>query len=280
MYICCLIATLSPSPTQHKSDIQQASNLLVPSTSHEPFQTFQLKKEKMQETRNIVILGASYAGLGIAHTFLKHVYPHLPTDPNVIYKVVLVDPSSKFYHRCASPRAVASPDLIPIETIMLDIESGFRQYGSKVTFVKGKATTWDDEARTVQIQKANGAIETLSYWSLVLATGTKTYSPFFSLQGSDHQEVADALRAYNEQISTAKSIVISGGGPAGVETAGEIGEALNGTAGWFASHPANPRARITIITNGSKLLPALRQSLSDKAEKVRYSSKYVALNTG
>jgi hypothetical protein len=32
----------------------------------------------MSETRNIVFLGASYAGISATHYFLKHVYPSLP----------------------------------------------------------------------------------------------------------------------------------------------------------------------------------------------------------
>ena len=52
----------------------------------------------------------------------------------------------------------------------------------------------------------------------------------------------------------------------GVETAGEIGELLNGTAALFASRPANERARVTLVAGDGKLLPVLRAGLSTKAE--------------
>lgn len=241
----------------------------------------------MPETRNIVFLGASYAGLGASHYFLRHVYAHLPKDPSITYRVVLVDPSSKFFSRTASPRAVASPELMPAEKIFLDIETGFKQYGDHFKFVQARATSWDENARTVTLQSADGGEQTLAYWALVLATGSKTQSPVFTLQGSSHEEVAEALQSMNAQIKKAKSIVISGGGPASVETAGEIGEALNGAAGWFSSRPAHPKAKITVITSASKLLPSLRQSLSDQAQTylnrvgvdVRYNTKVYSAKT-
>ncbi|KAK3056972.1 hypothetical protein LTR09_002010 [Extremus antarcticus] len=220
----------------------------------------------MPETRNVVFLGASYAGLSASHYFLRHVYPHLPIDPNIKYRVLIIDPSTKWYARHASPRAIVRPDLIPMDKIFLDIEPGYKQYGDKVQFVQAKATSWDEKTRTVVVEKANGEAETIQYWALVLATGTRTFSPLFSLQGTDHTDVESALKAVHSKLATAKNITIVGGGPAGVETAGELGEFLNGAASWFASTPAHPKVKITLITSASKLLPELRQSISDQAE--------------
>ena len=117
----------------------------------------------MTETRNIVILGASYAGLGASHYFLKHDYPDLPTDPNVTYKAILIDPSSKFYLRHASPRAIVSKDTIPTDKLFLNIEPGYEQYGDKVEFLQGKATSWDEIARILRIVKADGSEVTIGY---------------------------------------------------------------------------------------------------------------------
>lgn len=242
----------------------------------------------MPEIRNIVFLGASYAGLGATHYFLKHIYPQLPSDSDITYRVLLIDPSSKFFHRVASPRAVVSPELAPIDKALVDIEPAFKQYGDKVKFIQAKATSWDEAARTVIVRSAGGEEQKLSYWALVLATGSRTQSPIFSLQGSTEDETVEKLRSVNEQIKKAKSIVISGGGPASVETAGEIGEALNGVAGWCASRPANLKVKVTVITGASKLLPNLRQAISDQAETylngvgvdVRYNTKVYSAKQG
>ncbi|KAJ9623145.1 hypothetical protein H2203_006081 [Taxawa tesnikishii (nom. ined.)] len=180
----------------------------------------------MSESRNVVILGASYAGLSAAHYFLKHVLPGLPKNGN--------------YH------------------IFLEIAPGFKKYPSNVfTFVQGKATAMDTNARTVTISRTHGGEEVLPYHALILATGTKTGA---------HEETQSALSEFHTEISKAKSIVVVGGGPAGVETAGEIGEFLNGAAGWFSSKPAHPKASIKLVVGGNKMLPILRESLSKQAE--------------
>lgn len=98
-----------------------------------------LQTTAMPETRNIVFLGASYAGLSASHFFLKHVHPHLPQDGKITYKVILVDVSSKTVLRTASPRAVVDPGQIPAGKAFLDIEPGYKQYGDKFQFVQGKA---------------------------------------------------------------------------------------------------------------------------------------------
>lgn len=219
----------------------------------------------MSESRNVVILGASYAGLSAAHYFLKHVLPGLPKNGN--YHVYLVNPSTHMYHRVAAPRAAASSELMPNSKIFLEIAPGFKKYPSNVfTFVQGKATAMDTNARTVTISRTHGGEEVLPYHALILATGTKTYHPMLSLQGGAHEETQSALSEFHTEISKAKSIVVVGGGPAGVETAGEIGEFLNGAAGWFSSKPAHPKASIKLVVGGNKMLPILRESLSKQAE--------------
>jgi NADH dehydrogenase FAD-containing subunit len=61
-------------------------------------------------------------------------------------------------------------------------------------------------------------------------------------------------------------VIIAGGGPAGIETAGELGEYLNGRAGWFSSKLANPKVAITVVTAGTRILPVLRPALASQAE--------------
>ena len=222
----------------------------------------------MSEKRTILVLGASYAGLGVAHYILKHIIPKLLKESGVAYKLILVAPSTKFQQRHASPRAIISDDLIPFDKFMLDIEPEFKQYGDAFQFIHGAATAWDPTARTVTIQRVGqpSAPETASYYALILATGSKTYSPLFSNWGTDYTDTTSAVEAFRQQLKTAKSIVITGGGPTSVETAGGIGEYLNGAAGWFSSRPAHPKAKITLVTKSDKLLPMLRKSIAAQAE--------------
>lgn len=206
--------------------------------------------------------------MGAAHYFLKHVYPSLPKDGK--YHVYLVNPSTHFYHRVAAPRAAVSFKLMPNSKTFHDIKAGFTQYDSKIfTFLQGKAVSMDTAQRTVTIERMGasaGTEQTLSYHALILATGTKTYSPVLSLQGGSHEDIQNALSDLHSKLGKAKSIIVAGGGPAGVETAGEIGEYLNGAAGWFGKKPANVKATVTLISGSDKLLPILRPALSKQAE--------------
>lgn len=221
---------------------------------------------------NIVVLGAAWAGLGATHYIMKHVLPTLPTRNGEKYHVYLVSPSSDFFFRVAGPRAAVSSQLMPTSKVFYPIAPGLAQYdSSKLTFLVGTAAAaWDPAARTITVKGVTGdapAEQVLAYHALIVATGTRTPTPAFALHGSA-DESKDALLSIQEAIKNAKSIFIGGGGPVGVETAGEIGEYLNGKPGWFQSGPPkNPKALITVTTGADKILPALRPAIAEKAAR-------------
>lgn len=253
-----------------------------------------------QETRNIVIIGASFGGISIAHYFLKHIAPALkasPTAGSASYKLILIDPSTHFWWRPSAPRALVEASLMPHSKTFVPIADCFKGYpASAVSLRQGRATAVDTAAGTVTFQPTTDAVhskststsdstptETIPYHALVLATGTTTGSPLTSLIGP-HTGTISALDAMNTRLRAAKSIVVGGGGPVAVETAGEIGEALNGVAGWGSERPGKPKASVLLVTSGAKLLPKLRPALSDKAETylnrvgadVRYNTRVVS----
>ncbi|KAF2237905.1 FAD/NAD(P)-binding domain-containing protein [Viridothelium virens] len=221
----------------------------------------------MSTQNEIVIVGASFAGLGAAHYFLKHILPLLKSQGDGKYHVTLVDSSSHFYFRVGSPRSMVSKQMIPDSKLFLPIADGFKQYStSDFTFIQATATDWDPNSRTITISLAHtGKSKTLNYHALILATGTRTATPLTSLHG-DHTTSQQALDEMNSALLTAQSIIIGGGGPSGVETAGEIGHQLNGYAGWFRARPSNPKARITLYSGSDKMLPMLRPAASRQAE--------------
>lgn len=51
-----------------------------------------------------------------------------------------------------------------------------------------------------------------------------------------------------------------------METAGEVGHFLNGSAGWFSYRPSNPKAKVAVITKADKLLPVLSRERALKTE--------------
>lgn len=215
--------------------------------------------------KNIVILGGSYGGLSAAHYLLKHVVPEL--DDKALYQVILVSASSQVICRPACPRALISDDMFPQEKLFVSIPKVFEQYPKgNFRFIHGTATELGHTNQTVIVSLAAGKIEKIHFHALVIATGASTPSPLLGLN-RDEESLRTNWAAFRKALPTAKSIVIAGGGPAGVETAGELGEYLNGRAGWLSSKLANPKVSITVVTSGSEILPALRPTLGKKAEE-------------
>lgn len=215
----------------------------------------------MSETRNIVILGASFAGISAAHYLCRHTLPKLQSNPDVRYVLHLVDPSTHFWWHIAAPREAVSITAMPHDKTFVPIMDGFKQYTAlqdSIVFHHRSATALDPTARVVTLQAdgapADAPMESLEYYALVIATGIRSPTPCTTLHG-DHTISLRALETMNAQLATAKDIIIGGGGPVAVELAGEIGSQLQG------------QAKVTLITGADKLLPVLSAKLSTKAEK-------------
>ncbi|KAK5312837.1 hypothetical protein LTR93_011185 [Exophiala xenobiotica] len=182
-------------------------------------------------THHIVIIGASFGGLSLAHRLLQKVIPAL--DSSVSYKVSMISPNNQFYWNVAAPRQIVNPDSLPQERIFLHLVPGFEKYGAGFEHVKAYATSIDSSSKTVSYRDALGgpAADTVHYDSLLGEETTKK-----------------ALAAIHAQMPAASSILIAGGGPTGVETAGELG--------WRYGKSKE----ITLVSGGSKLLARLRDS--------------------
>lgn len=214
---------------------------------------------------NIVILGGSYGGVSVAHNLLKHAVPQLRDRGS--YQVILVSTSSQVICRPACPRALISDDMFNQEKLFVSIETVFKQYSDgSFRFVNGTATQLDHTNRTVSISLPTGNTETIDFYALVIATGACTHSPLFGLN-RDVEYLRKNWTAFRQALPNSKSIAIAGGGPTGIETAGELGEYLNGRAGRLSSKLANPKVSITVVTSASEILPNLRPSLARKAEE-------------
>lgn len=215
--------------------------------------------------KNIVILGGSYGGASIAHYLLKHAVPQLPEKES--YQVVLVSASSQVICRPACPRALISDDLFNQEKLFVSIPKAFEQYPKgSFRFINGTATELDHTNRTVSVNIVSGNVEKLDFHALVIATGATSTSPLFGLN-RDVDYLRANWTAFRKELPTAKSIIVVGGGPTGIETAGELGDHLNGRAGFLSSKLSNPKVSITVVTAGSEILPNLRPALAKEAEE-------------
>ncbi|KAJ4294048.1 hypothetical protein N0V90_007737 [Kalmusia sp. IMI 367209] len=220
----------------------------------------------MKDTRNIVVLGASYAGIQTTHYIAKHILPLLrTTHPSTHYHLYIISPSSDFFFRVASPRVAASADLLPAERVFAPLAEAFKGYAKEdFTWIQGAATDLDITSRTVKYERKGAKDgETLTYHALVVATGSRTYHPAFSTW-SDKEETLAAIQSTNTQAKAAKSIIVVGGGATGVEAAGELGDYLNGRPGWFSS--PQRKVQITLLTSAENLLPSVRPAIGAQAE--------------
>ena len=221
---------------------------------------------RLPPKKDILILGGSYTGVSIAHYLLKHGLPTLPSPSS--YRIVLLSASSQILCRPACPRALISDAMFPQDKLFVQIEQQFKQYNKeKWTFVHANVTEVDHTARVVTVLRSGtGEKQLLNFHALVIATGAATPSPLLGLN-TDETALRETWKEFRKALPLAKSIVVAGGGPAGVEVAGELGEHLNGRARWFASRPENPKVAITLVASGADILPALRPSIAEKAEQ-------------
>ncbi|VUC35879.1 unnamed protein product [Clonostachys rosea] len=212
------------------------------------------------ESKTIVILGAGWAGLSLAHQLLQNVAPKVPGT-----KVILVSPNSHFFWNIAAPRAVISGEISDSQ-IFSPILPAFDHYQNheQFEFILGAARAIGPASNTVQIQldqkQGDGLtrIDTLRevvYDHLIIATGSRIVSnlPFKSVGSyEDHLEAWHGLQA---KIDAAATIVIAGGGPTGVEVAGELASKFGRTK------------KITLVENSESLLYGRLPSVSQTAER-------------
>lgn len=222
-------------------------------------------------SQTIVILGAGFAGLPLAHRLLKNTSPRLPL------KVILVSPNSHFFWNVAAPRGII-PGEIPEEDLFIPIAPTFGKYTvDEFEFLVGAAESVEPKRNLVNVRlsgsgsgsdagKGEGgegsqagaraeAVCTVVYDHLVIATGSRLISglPLKSL--GSHEVNLARWRDLQGQIEAAKSIVIAGGGPTGVEVAGELAAKYGSSKG------------ITLVENSEQILYDALPGVRASAEK-------------
>ncbi|RFU35697.1 hypothetical protein B7463_g720, partial [Scytalidium lignicola] len=201
--------------------------------------------------KTIVILGASFAGLTVAHKLLKNTYKDVKD-----FKVILVSNTTHAYWNLASVRAIV-PGQIADNQIFQPIEPAFKRYPSgSFEFVLGTAKNLDPASKLVQITTYSGE-RSQPYDILVLATGSSAIGEVPWKAIGDVDESKALLHRIQDKVKSAKSIVVGGGGATGVESAGELGFEYGRSK------------EITLITAGEFLLEgAVEKKIGNGAEKV------------
>ncbi|KAJ4321738.1 hypothetical protein N0V84_005171 [Fusarium piperis] len=200
--------------------------------------------------KTVVILGAGWVGIPLAHKLLKYTAPKVSG-----LKVILVSPNSHFYWNVAATRGII-PDAIPEDQLFLPIKPAFEQYPpGNFEFVLGKAEGVDPAANTVQISLDNGVQRGIVYDQLVIATGSRLASNLPLKPIGSHNDTLSAWRDLKKRVGEAKSIVIAGAGATGVEVAGEL-----------AARYGKAKA-ITLVLSGDKPLEGTLASVRASVNK-------------
>jgi NADH dehydrogenase FAD-containing subunit len=201
------------------------------------------------QKQTLLILGGNFAGVGAAHYILRHVIPILVNTP---CEVILLSPSDQTYYKVAAPRNISKPST----ELFFSIPEAFAHYSSAVfQFVQGTAISVDELAQEVQYTAGQNGLRSIHYDYLVIATGTTGRSRLWSLQ-SDPSLTKRSLLELHQKLQNANTVIIAGGGPVGVEVAGEI------------SHFFSIRS-CKLFSGGSRLLPRLRDvRVANDAESI------------
>jgi len=207
-----------------------------------------------QTPHEIVIVGGNFGGVNVAHYLLRNTLPALKkAQENFTYHVTLVTPNTHFFFKVASPRAIVNQTQASHDKIFKSLAAAFEQYEHGVfTLVQGKATTVKEPEKSVVVQNGD-ATKDVKYDSLIIASGTTSASPIWTLH-DDHKKSEAAITALYDSLATATNVLIAGAGPVGVETAGEIAV-------------AHPTTKITLLAPSTSLLPSLPPAMGTKAQK-------------
>jgi NADH dehydrogenase len=237
--------------------------------------------------QRVLILGGGFAGVYAALEFEKI----LARDPGIDVTLVSRD---NFFLFTPMLHEVAASDLD-----ITNIVNPIRKLLRRVRFFRGTVESVDLAARTVSVYHAEGAHgHVLPYDHLVIALGATTN--FFNIPGlADRaltmKSLGDAIELRNRLIHLLEeadlecaigdrgnllSVVVAGGGFAGVETIAAINDFLREALPYY-SHLTAGQLRLVLVELGPAILPELGAKLGGYAQaKLAGRGVDIRVNTG
>ncbi|XP_052199708.1 uncharacterized protein LOC127806231 [Diospyros lotus] len=180
------------------------------------------QEEWRRERRRVVVVGGGVGGSLLAKSLQFHA------------DLTLIDSKEYFEIPWASLRAMVEPSFAERSVIH------HRDYLTNACVIASGAINVTD----TEVLTAEGRLVPYDY--LVIATGHADPAP------KTRQERLQQYRADNAKIEEARSILIVGGGPAGVELAGELAVVY-------------PDKEVTLVHNGYRLLGFIGPKAASKA---------------
>jgi NADH dehydrogenase len=232
----------------------------------------------------VVIIGAGFGGLYVARG--------LANRPEV--DVLLIDRQN--YH-------LFTPLLYQVATCGLDPSEiaypvrGIFRRSANIRFLLGEVTEIDAEARQIRV-RTNGQSRAETYDTLVVAAGSVTN--FFNNAGIAQfgfgmKSLGEAVELRNHVLrlfekaawsddpavrAALTTLVVVGGGPTGIETAGALSELYNDVIRKEYAHQPDMGARVILIEATDRLLAPYPEKLRESAlAQLRSLGVDVRLNT-
>jgi NADH dehydrogenase FAD-containing subunit len=184
---------------------------------------------------NVVIYGGGMGGAQLAKKLSGK------------FKIIVVDPLDYFEVPMAAPRNLVQPDF---------------SRRAIATFAEALPDVQHVRAKLIELSAAGGLVETpdgrqfmITGDATVLATGSRFANELVrGIEGTSRQRQAFYAR-FHERLSSAKRVLIVGGGPIGVEIAGEISETWSDKI-------------VTLIEAGHRLLAGTSEKAAQHAAAV------------
>ncbi|EIW72648.1 hypothetical protein M231_06548 [Tremella mesenterica] len=196
--------------------------------------------EHIHHLQNIVIIGASVAG----HTLTDELMHKLPET----HRIILIDALDFSYWPLGSLRASVRPGWE---------KKIFRPFTQETVFPKDSRHRVVPGTRVVKLRKDAVVLDkpfegsrVVPFFKAVLATGSSQASPMRVQNGASQADAESILIQMQSEIAVATRVVIIGGGPVGIEMAGEI-------------RSQHPNTGITVIHDGPRILERFVSSAPD-----------------
>lgn len=183
--------------------------------------------------KTIVVIGGGAAGHQIAYQLRD------------VADVTLVDPKTYWEVPMAVPRLLTAPDSLPALIPYAD-------FLGRACHIQGRVTALAEVGATVALPDGRKQMLTFDY--AVIAAGSTSLDPLIKAQASTEGGRAKELWAMYERLRGARSVVVVGAGPVGIETAAEIRETL-------------PHLEVTVVHGAPRVLNNAPGKFSRWAEK-------------
>ncbi|KAI8811006.1 hypothetical protein BJ742DRAFT_862035 [Cladochytrium replicatum] len=209
------------------------------------------------DQKNIVIIGGSFATAGI---ILGRLRAKLPKQ----FRIVIIEKHTHLHYMFAFPRAIAVGGFeeelfIPYDTVFTSPSEGvvITAVATKITptFVELDRDISLSTLGPSSVQENTITTRTITYEYLILATGAKHPSPTNFNECDTKSAGVRAIQEYRAKIKRATSVLVCGGGAAGVEVAAEIREHY-------------PQIAVTLVHSRVRYMPGYGEGLHTEVKRI------------